>query len=134
MTVSFKPPLRVVSEYDIRVLTASGHTVRALPLDEFVVHCELARNGLLKRIVEFEWAAGLQSAKLVGTNFQGNVLFVDLGQARGKGARLLERHVKLSSDEDLPALRVRRTGRRLSWWATRVALLKREIEQAKKET
>jgi hypothetical protein len=100
--------------------------VKALRLNEVVVRVELTASGILKRILEFEWPAGLQSASLVGTNFQGSLLYVNLGPARDKGAKIVEGLVDLEDAPGVPRLRMRRSRRRLSTWAEQVASLKRD--------
>lgn len=126
MTIRFQTPLRVVSELDVRMVAALGHAVKALPLDEFIVRVELGANGQLRRILEFEWRNGPQTATLIGTNFQGSVLFVDLGPAREKGQRVLGRLVDWETETKAPLLVMRRSRRALSGWATRIAMLRRD--------
>jgi hypothetical protein len=133
----FKPPLPVVSDYDIRVLVASGNIVMGLGLDEVTARMQLGPGGTIRRVLEFEWL-GPQSATLLGRNMQGSVIFFDMGPARTKGQKVIGSIGDWNFDERAPRMRMRRTGRPLSWWAERVALLKRGtsnqvVKQERKE-
>jgi hypothetical protein len=111
-------------------LRAEGHTVHGVPHSELIIHLELEPvSGMIhrQRVVAFEWRGGPHAASAVGLNHRGDTLFVDLGPVVGKGRLVADGIVELPAFPlDGRTVRVRRTGRRLSWWAARVVARKRD--------
>lgn len=127
MTARFKA-VSFASDHEIKTRVAQGHYVRRISASEFIVHVEQRHDGarLRQRVKEIEWPGGPASAELIGANLDGSVLFVDLGPMRSKGVRLVDLIEDPPVYPFVPTVRMKRTGRRLSWWAARLVERKRE--------
>jgi len=122
MTQAAFPP--VVGQFDLARMRAEGRCIRAMSREAIVIRADLhpAEPRLWRSEPLYaEWRNGPRAAKVVGRNIDSTVFYVELGTAAVAKGRALADGIP---DVELPAvsrrLRVKRTGRRLAWWATRV--------------
>lgn len=134
MTARFRS-VSHATDLEVKTRVAQGHLVRRVPVDEVIVRYEQAgtRPSRRTKVTEIEWPGGPASAQLIGATMDGSSFFVDLGPAKSKGASVAELIADVPTYPAVPTLRMRRTGRRLSWWAARVAMRKVEPEGLAKE-
>jgi len=123
MTQAAFPP--VVTDHDLKRMRAEGRCIRAMSREAIVIRADLhpAEPRLWRsELLYADWPKGPRAAKVVGRNWDNSVFYVEIGTtAVVKGRAIVDR----IPDVELPRatlrpLRVKRTGRRLSWWAARV--------------
>jgi hypothetical protein len=135
MTARFKPT-SFATDHEIRTRIAQGHVVHRVSANEVIVRVEQRHNGtrLSQKVTEIEWPGGPQSAELIGASMDGSVLWVDLGAAKSKGMLVADRIEELPPQYPAERPRVKRTGRRLAWWASRIVWRNAEPPWLAKET
>lgn len=122
MTQAAFPP--VLTYYDLARLRAEGRCIRSLPRTAIVVRADIIHPDLHSINIEpryAEWPTGPKSAKVVGRREDGRYFYVEMGTAVVVKGRALADAIEVPEQ---PAthrqLRLKRTGRKLPWWAARI--------------
>jgi len=123
MTQAAFPP--IFTDFDLKRLRAEGRCIRAMSREAIVIRADLRPSEprlWRSEPLYAEWRDGPKAAKVVGRNGDNTIFYVELGTtAVVKGRAVLDRIPDVELPRVTPRqLRVKRTGRRLSWWVARV--------------